>query len=231
MQRRFFLLGFLGIGTILSASLALRSLQIPTTPIARNTATRTPPLGMVLVEGGVYKIGTNDADADEELRPEKTQTLAPFHIDRTEVTNAQFQRFRTTHPFPKGEENLPVTHVTYDEAEAYAKWAGKRLPTETEWEAAARGKDGRRFPWGNTWEATRVATRRKGKENRVQPVGSVPAGVSPCGALDMAGNAWEWVEGFYNGNPDQRILRGGAVGYGEHACRTYNRGIEGACVT
>jgi formylglycine-generating enzyme required for sulfatase activity len=193
--------------------------------------TPSPPVGMVLVKGGVYRLGTNDADADDEVRPERVQEMPSFYIDRTEVTNAQFKVFRPTHTYVKGEENLPVTHVTYAEAEAYAAWAGKRLPTGDEWEAAARGKEGRRYPWGNTWDKTRVAPRRDGKANRVQPVGSVPSVTSPCGAVDMAGNAWEWVQGFYNNNPEQRILRGGAVGYGERACRVYNQGVEGACVT
>jgi formylglycine-generating enzyme required for sulfatase activity len=69
------------------------------------------------------------------------------------------------------------------------------------------------------------------KPARVRPVGSVPAGASPYGCLDMAGNAWEWVQGFYQGNPQQRILRGGAVGYGERSCRTYARSVEGSGAT
>ena len=116
------------------------------------------------------------------------------------------------------------------------------------------GKGGARYgrqalPLGNTWNPRLVAPRAHTSQAkapppvppgsrvcylgppRVQPVGSVPGGVSPYGCYDMAGNAWEWVQGNYNGDPDQRILRGGAVGYGERACRTYNRAIEGSGAT
>lgn len=206
------------------------------------------PDGMVYVPGGRCLLGSDDADADEDTRPQRRVFVASFAIDRTEVTNAEYRRFRPSHTFPPGEDRLPVTNVTYAEAEAYARSVGKRLPTEEEWEKAARGTDGRRYPWGNTWDKERVAARAGGRKvevelsarsagecalvpARVRPVGSKPEGASPYGCLDMAGNAWEWVQGFYRGNPDQRLLRGGAVGYGERACRTYNRAIEGAGVT
>src|SRR5204862_5785806 len=176
----------------------------------------------------------------------RREFVPSFYIDRTEVTNAEFKRFRPDHAFAPGEEDRPVTNVTYDEAAAYARWAGKRLPTDEEWEKAARGTDGRRYPWGNAWDASRVAPRahRPGAPDRpiaekranvcsafpsrVSPAGSRPAGASPYGCLDMAGNAWEWVQGFYQGNAEQRILRGGAVGYGERSCRTYAKGVEGS---
>lgn len=205
------------------------------------------PPGMVYVPAGPCLLGTNDPDADEDVRPQRRVDVPAFYIDRTEVTNAEFRRFRPTHAFPAGGECLPVTNVRYDEAEAYARWAGKRLPTEAEWEKAARGTDGRLYPWGNEWDQSRVAPRAHRKAppaaagssaagcapggSRVQPVGSVPAGVSPYGCLDMAGNAWEWVQGFYRGNPQQRILRGGAVGYGRRACQTYVRSVEGTGAT
>lgn len=211
---------------------------------------QTPP-GMVYVPGGWCLLGSDDLDADEDVRPQRRVFVASFAIDRTEVTNAEFKRFRPTHAYPFGEANKPVTNVTYAEAEAYARWAGKRLPSEAEWEKAARGTDGRRYPWGNAWDPRRVAARtdshasRKQTEreaepmqkrpgqcvigpSRVRAVASVPGGASPYGCQDMAGNAWEWVQGFYQGNTEQRILRGGAVGYGERACRTYTRAIEGA---
>jgi formylglycine-generating enzyme required for sulfatase activity len=207
---------------------------------------RTPE-GMVYVPGGWFLTGTDDEDGDEDQKPLHRVYVSSFYIDRTEVTNREYRRFKADHAYQKGEDDLPVTNVTYDEAAAYAKWAGKRLPTESEWEKAARGTDGRRYPWGNLWDVSRVAARAKTASSvsqtapttktpgtcllgpsRVRRVGSVTAGISPYGSLDMAGNAWEWVQGYYRGNPNQRILRGGAVGYGERACRTYNRGIEGA---
>ncbi len=205
---------------------------------------------MVLVPAGYCLIGTNDADADEDVRPMRRVFVPSFYMDLHEVTCLEFHQFDPSYPIVRGQESFPATHITFDQAAAYAKWAGKRLPTEEEWEKAARGTDGRRYPWGNVWDARRVAqlpahtgvgskappaapTLANGKvcyvgPSRMRPVGSVPEGVSPYGCYDMAGNAWEWVQGYYNGNAEQRILRGGAVGYGERACRTYNRAIEGA---
>lgn len=210
---------------------------------------QTPP-GMVYVPGGECLLGSNDADKDEDIAGLHRETVPSFYMDRTEVTNAAYNQVVPSHTFPPGEENLPVTNVIYAEAEAYASAVGKRLPTEAEWEKAARGTDGRRFPWGDDFAEKRVASRahpgkvltarpsivkRPGQcatgASRVRPVGSAPDGISPYGCVDMAGNAWEWVQGFNQGNPKQRLLRGGAVGYGQRDLRTYSHAIEGAEAT
>jgi len=241
----------LGIAAVV-AILAIRaSLQVYSpkvdTPSMLDRLRRETPQGMVMVPGGPFIAGSSDDDADEDSRPAHTAAIPTFYIDLHEVTNSEFHEFDPTHLVPKGEGDLPANSITYNAAAAYARWAGKRLPTEAEWEKAARGTDGRRYPWGNVWDARKVAARRKrpndlssapiqdskGKRcsigpSRLQAIGSIGAGASPYGCVDMAGNAWEWVQGFYNGNPQQRILRGGAVGYGERACRAYARAIEGA---
>lgn len=226
--------------------------QAPDAHTQATERSHTPP-GMVYIPGGDCLLGTDDPDADEDVRPRRREFVPSFYIDRTEVTNAEYQRYDPNHSFPPNEANLPVTNVTYDEAAGYARWAGKRLPTEAEWEKAARGTDGRRYPWGDQWNPALVAQRahttsaeamptkrtatvkKPGQcaigPSRVQPVGKISEGQSPYGCLDMAGNAWEWVQGFYGGNPEMRLLRGGAVGYGERAMRTYNHAIEGAGAT
>jgi formylglycine-generating enzyme required for sulfatase activity len=234
-----------GCAILLAGSAAALALWV-TAPAPQSAAAvsrqraETPP-GMVLVPAGPFWAGTDDADADEDSRPRHQRNLSAFAIGRTEVTNAQFRRFRPGFAYPAGHGEYPATGLTYEEAAAYCRWAGGRLPTEEEWEKAARGTDGRRYPWGDQWEASRGNFRKdRGGPTKptcwitrrgLKPVGSFPAGASPYGALDMAGNAWEWVSGFYQGNPGQRVIRGGACGYGERSQRSYYRGVEGAGAT
>jgi formylglycine-generating enzyme required for sulfatase activity len=156
-----------------------------------------PPAGMVHVPGGTFLMGGN---SDPFERPPHEVTVAAFFIDQHEVTceeYAAFVRASNHRPppswsggsFPQGWARLPVTGVDWNDAKAYADWAGKRLPTEAEWEFAARGTDGRRYPWGNDWRA-RAANVRNAKLAEVM---THEEGVSPFGVHDMSGNAWEWT--------------------------------------
>src|SRR5262249_6833549 len=158
----------------------------PTTPTAPELAKSisTPTGEMVLVPAGDFLFGKN----------KETASLPPFYIDKTEVTNDAYARFcnQTKHPLPAkfaaDQPSFPVVNVTVLEAIAFAKWAGKRLPNEKEWEKAARGIDGRTYPWGEGLGDANVDTKK------VEPVTSRPAGASVFGALNMVGNVWEWVD-------------------------------------
>lgn len=201
------------------------------------------PAGFVYVPGGEAWIGSDEEDADDGDKPRRRIFLPSFYISRTEVTQAEWKRFRPEHSIPKGAEQLPITNISYEDAEAYCHFVGGRMPTDQEWEKAARGTDGRRYPWGNTFEANRCNLLRAGRplpagtclapgvRRGLRAVNALPEGASPYGALNMAGNAWEWVAGFYDGDPMRRIIRGGAVGYTERSARTYARAIEGRGVT
>jgi formylglycine-generating enzyme required for sulfatase activity len=189
--------------------------------------------GPVTVPAGEFVMGSTDADgmARSDEKPQHKVYLDAFLIDRTEVTNAMYAKCvdaancHGSLPTLSAEpENYPVTGVAWSDAQAYCAWAGGRLPTEAEWEKAARGTDGRIYPWGNE-----PADAQRGNYNRMMggttPVGAYPQGASPYGALDMTGNVWEWVADWYGDayyasspgrNPtgpssgDDRVLRGGS---------------------
>ena len=192
------------------------------------TATENPkaPEGMVYVPGGEFTMGRDHGGEYEH--PAHNVSVKPFFIDLYEVTRAQYQEFvnKTGHAAPanwSGKQyqaytgNLPVTDVTWDDANAYAKWAGKRLPTEEEWEFAARKTDGRRYPWGDDWKPGNANADDASKE--LANVGSYK-GTSPYGLTDMVGNAWEWTANKLSAYPggqlskpgvgDMRVIRGGS---------------------
>lgn len=177
------------------------------------------PVGMVLVPGGEFIMGTDDRSPDE--RPKRSVFVESFYMDKYEVTNAQFKEVFSAHTYPQGHDEYPVLDVTWEQATAYAKKVGKRLPTEEEWEKAARGAEGREYPWGDLWDPS-LANVNTGQLNpRAVPVGKFIGGASPYGCMDMAGNAYEWTSSWYARYPGNdaieknygqvfRVLRGGS---------------------
>jgi iron(II)-dependent oxidoreductase len=155
------------------------------------------------IPAGKFKMGTDLKNADAPSRPQHIAATNSYRIDKYLVTNAQYARFiaATRHRAPsdwkggklqQGTEMYPVTLVNWFDARAYAKWAGKRLPTEAEWEKAARGTDGRRWPWGNTMDPARLNTYYN--VGSASNVNTYSNGVSPYGVYDMAGNVDEWID-------------------------------------
>jgi iron(II)-dependent oxidoreductase len=215
---------------------------------------------MVLVAAGPFTIGGEGKGIDEDRAeaPAHQLDLPAFYIDRFEVTTTLFAAFLNAtgkltddrgralvwngpyfplerkadqwQPKP-GLEQHPVVCVTWFGAMAYAQWAGKRLPTEAEWEKAARGSDARKFPWGADFDPSRFWL----GQDQMHPVGTKPTGASPSGALDMSGNAWEWTSSLFRTYPydvadgredpaaeGRRVARGGSwVGEPYIATSTY----------
>lgn len=172
------------------------------------------PVPMVTVPAGEFLMGNPEGKGRADEWPQRSVYLDAFAIDQVEVTNERYLAFVTTtgHRNPpnpygtgpllsaKGIEQLPVVQTTWYDAKAYCSWVKKRLPTEAEWEKAARGTDGRLFPWGNEPATTKRANfdREWEDEKTLYPVGSLPSGDSPYGVKDMAGNAREWVSDWYD---------------------------------
>ncbi len=215
-----------------------------------------PPEGMVYVPAGDFYMGSNEVDTEAKSlqygskiplfaneRPMHKVYLPAFYIDKYEVSNNRYKRFvdATGHeppPYFKDADfskigNLPVVYVSWFDARAFCKWEGKRLPTEAEWEKAARGTDGRRFPWGNEWDPKKV--NGAGTHQGPMDVTSMPQGKSPYGAYNMAGNVYEWTASWYDryeGNTfddseygkNFKVVRGGSWGgVGHYSLREYLR--------
>ena len=212
------------------------------------------PGEMVLVPAGPYQMG---ATYQSYAQPIHTVNVPAFYIDVYEVTNAEYKAFcdATSRAYPPDPgfpdmpnyftnptyANYPVVNVTWYDAGAYAAWAGKRLPTEAEWECAAKGNaDNRLYPWGDTWVGANANIWDNPADGYTytSPVGNYPNGISPAGCYDMAGNVWEWCEddwhGDYNGAPtdgsawidtprgSSRVVRGGSWDHnGSHARCAY----------
>jgi formylglycine-generating enzyme len=159
---------------------------------------------LVAVPAGEFIMGSDDGPDDE--RPRRRVYLNGFRIYLTEVTVAQYRAFCAacgrSMPDPPSwgwKDDHPIVNVSADDAQAYAQWAGVALPTEAQWEKAARGPDGRNYPWGNEWNPDKCHCSRA-KLNDAQgtaPVTAHPEGASPCGALDMVGNVWELCADWY----------------------------------
>jgi len=191
---------------------------------------------MALVPAGHFRMGTDGANGGAGETPSRRAFVPAFYIDRYEVTNREYARVFPEHTFPRSEADLPATRVHKAEAEAYCRAVGKRLPTAAEWEKAARGTDGREYPWGNDFRPECCNVAPRDGHGRKAPPGSFPCGVSPYGCHDMCGNVWEWVSTVYIDRlwlewPPRTvrrgILRGGAHGYAPEQCRTWTQAFEG----
>ena len=192
---------------------------------------------MATIHAGEFQMGSDNIDTDHDEQPMHTVHLDTFYIDRHEVTNAQYKQFVDTNPlwqkdripseyhdgdylkhwegnnYPQGQENHPVVYVSWYAAMAYAGWAGKRLPTEAEWEKAARGGlVGQAYPWGNSIDPSKA--NYSGEIGGTTPVGNYPA--NAYGLYDMTGNAWEWCldvyeTDFYSRSPRRNPIAGESI--------------------
>ncbi|MCK6547500.1 formylglycine-generating enzyme family protein [Myxococcota bacterium] len=188
---------------------------------------------MISIPAGVFTMGDRNGEPDEY--PERQVTISAFRIDKTEVTNGAYKlcvQARACDPAaylddPKlGLDDHPVLGVAWDDAVAFCRWVKKRLPTEAEWEYAAKGGDLRKWPWEGGFKAKLANTREGDGESLTTPVGTFPEGASPFGVLDLAGNAAEWVADYFDPTiyrtvadprdpkgPDsgrERVVRGGS---------------------
>jgi gamma-glutamyl hercynylcysteine S-oxide synthase len=213
--------------------------EIPPTkaaPSAPEGMVKIPGASFVFKVRGIEIEGSNDVEVDVQYPwedtprrfHEHTMQIRPFYMDKYPVTNAEFKKFLDAshyHPqddlnflrdwksgtYPDGWANKPVTWISLEDARAYAKWAGKRLPHEWEWQYAAQDTDDRIYPWGGTWQADAVPVPTHERVlNEADNVDAHPSGASPFGVMDMVGNIWQWTDEYTDEHTRAGILRGGS---------------------
>ena len=224
----------IGMATILLGILFSFSLKAVSAEVEGSVANPD----MVLIPGGTFTRGSTEKDIQwvaekffsaslewyRDETPAQEVDLKAYYIDRYEVTNVKFLKFREAVPGrdPKFMNNPrfnklrhPIVGIAWQEAVDYCRWAEKRLPTEAEWEKAARGTDARHYPWGNEPDKTKSNVRGLQDENRyTAPIGDYEEGKSPFGVHDMAGNVWEWTSDWYQpyaGNKQENNLYGNTL--------------------
>ncbi len=221
----------------------------PTPRHEKTTSAQSQERSMAVVPAGEFTMGSVTGDADEQ--PVRRVYVDAFSMDRYQVSVGQYAKFleATSQSAPPDwsimnksrHQSRPVVNVDWADADAYCTWAGKRLPTEAEWEKAARGADGRTYPWGNELPTAFHANMKKEKWSDhyvLSPVGMYEEGKSPYGIYDMAGNVWEWVSDWYDPdyyasssskNPtgplkgQSKVIRGGSWGSGPRDLRSSDR--------
>lgn len=241
------------LAMLLGGTVSSWSTETPAAAAPNGATQRAATRDMVWIPAGAFLRGSPEDVGPGNEHPQRSLMLDGYWIDRYPVTVAQYRAFcaatrRALPRFPSGYswaeksgwddlalQRHPMVRVSWHDAKAYADWAGLRLPTEAQWEKAARGTDGRNFPWGGMatpkdlqdgWDGSRCV--HSPGPGSTQPVGSFPTGASPYGVQDMAGNVFEWCADWYDGayyrnapaaNPPgpasgrYRVMRGGAWPY------------------
>jgi len=246
MKRTFYIFILLGLGLMLTSCMEKEAPKIE---------------GMVYIPAGEFVMGSDESDEEalgkefglrkeryyEDEMPKRKVQSTGYYIDRYELTNSKYKKYMEATgakappnwekgQIPKDKEEHPVTYVTWFEAHDYCKWVGKRLPTEQEWERAARGDNGNKYSWGNDYDETKANL----NSGEVKRVGSYVDDKSPHGVYDMAGNVMEWVDDWYDAYPDNpsfnkdyggdkhKVLRGGLGGMSGHYVinKIYARGAN-----
>jgi formylglycine-generating enzyme required for sulfatase activity len=202
---------------------------------------QSPPEGMVFVPAGEFIMGSDSAEIEKAVKgaggkkkwysdeePKRKINIPSFYIDIHEATNEDYKKFDPSHSFPSDRAKHPVVNIVWNKANNYCNWAGKRLPTEEEWEKAARGADGRIYPWGNEFDKSLCNSYESGFGGGARvgqftletsgfyalggttEAGAYKDGKSPYGVYDMAGNVWEWTDSWYNKEKNLKIIKGGS---------------------